>query len=126
MKEIKTTEIRSTRKSAGCTIFDKKKKRTHLKRSTIVNHVVNFLNEDRSKWKNNAAGIITYRPGVANLRLFEKLFVALDKCTRFPFSFLCYYILKNYYRSVCVSKCLLNYWQLIWKTKFNKVHFHPS
>ena len=49
-----------------------------------------------------------YRTGVANVRLFEGLFVALDKCTRVPFSFLCYCILKNYYRSECVSKCLLN------------------
>ena len=29
--------------------------------------------------------------------------------------------LKKYYRSVCVSKCLLNYWQQIWKTKCNVV-----
>ena len=70
---------------------------------------------------------ITYRPGVTNLRLvshmrlFERLFVALDKCTQFPFSFLCYYIFKIYYRSICVSKCLLNYWQKIWKTKCNVV-----
>ena len=56
-----------------------------------------------------------YRSGVANLRLashmrlFEGLFVTLYKCTRVPFSFLCYYIFKNHYRSLCVSKCLLNY-----------------
>ena len=47
--------------------------------------------------------------GVANLRLashrqlFEGLFVALDKCPRVPFSFLCYHISKNHYRSVCIS-----------------------
>ena len=46
-------------------------------------------------------------PGVANLRLFEGLSVALDKCTRIPFSCLRYYILKHYHRSVCVLKCLL-------------------
>ena len=34
----------------------------------------------------------SYIPGVSNLRLFEGLFVALDKFTRVPFSFLCYYI----------------------------------
>ena len=28
----------------------------------------------------------------SQMRLFEGLFVALDKCTRVPFSFLCYYI----------------------------------
>jgi hypothetical protein len=44
--------------------------------------------------------------GVANLRLashmrlFEGLFVALDICSRVPFSYLCYYIFKNQYRSV--------------------------
>ena len=37
------------------------------------------------------------------MRLFEGLFVALNKCTRVPFQFLCYYVFKNYYRSVCVS-----------------------
>ena len=47
--------------------------------------------------------------GVVNLRLFEELFLALDKCTRVPFSFLCYHLFKNDYRSECVSKCLLNY-----------------
>ena len=60
-------------------------------------------------------GRYCHRAGVANLRLashmrlFEGLFVALNKCTRVPFSFLCYYILKNYYRPVCVLKFLLNY-----------------
>jgi hypothetical protein len=40
---------------------------------------------------------IHYIPGVANLRLIshmlllERLFVALDKCARVPFSFLYYY-----------------------------------
>ena len=34
----------------------------------------------------------SYVSGVANLRLFEGLFAALDECTRVPFSFLCYYI----------------------------------
>ena len=58
--------------------------------------------------------IQTSLAGVTNLRLvshmllFEGLFVALDKYTRVPFSFLCYCIFKNYYRSICVSKCLLN------------------
>ena len=52
---------------------------------------------------------VWYITGGVNLRLFEGLFVALDKCTRVLFSFLCYYIFKNYYRSICVSKCLLNY-----------------
>ena len=36
------------------------------------------------------------------MRLFEGLSVALDKCTRIPFSFLCYYILKHYYRCIYV------------------------
>jgi hypothetical protein len=45
----------------------------------------------------------------SHMRLFEGLFVVLDKLSRVPFSFLCYYIFKNYYSSVCVSKYLLNY-----------------
>ena len=72
----------------------------------MVKYLVNFF-----RWAplttiiNNKVSI----PGVANLRLFEGLFVAIVKCTRVPFSFLCYNIFKNYYHSVYVSKCLLNY-----------------
>ena len=38
----------------------------------------------------------TYIPGVSNLRLFEWLSVALDKCIRISFSFFFCYILKHW------------------------------
>lgn len=37
-------------------------------------------------------------------RLFERLFVAFNEFTRVLFSFLFYYIFKNFYCSICVSK----------------------
>ena len=64
-----------------------------------------------------------YVSGVANLRLashmrlFEGLFVALDKCTRVPFTFLCYYIFKNY-RCVCVFKMSF---KLLTTNKYNVI-----
>ena len=79
-----------------------------------------------TRWFVNVFRTLCYMAGVTNLRLlshmrlFQALFVTLDKCTRVPFSFLCFYTLKNY-RSICVSKCILNYWQQIWKTKCNVV-----
>ena len=39
----------------------------------------------------------------------------------FPFHFCVIIFFKNHYRSVCVSKCILNYWHQIWKTKCNVV-----
>ena len=60
-------------------------------------------------------GLSIYITGVANLQLtshmclYKGLFVALDKFTRVPFLFLCYYIFKNYYHSVCVSTVICRF-----------------
>ena len=63
------------------------------------------LGRPRCRWEDNIRMVIKEIGIIRGIGLISLRINVLE----FPFNFLCYYIFKNYYRSVCVSKWHLNY-----------------